>query len=768
MNGRANRLASTASPYLLQHAHNPVDWRPWGDEAFNEARRRGVPIFLSIGYATCYWCHVMERESFESERIAAMMNERFVCVKVDREEHPEVDDAYMAATVMMTGHGGWPMSVFLEPATLKPFWCGTYFPAEPMAGLGSRPTFPQILGAIGDAWATRRDEVVEQAEQLAAAVAEELGTTRPRRQLSIETVSETVGALLKVFDRTRGGFGDAPKFPQPVYLELLMDVRDAAGDDSTADAVDEAVRRTLTAMMIGGIHDQVGGGFHRYSVDGEWTVPHFEKMLYDNAQLAAIYARAARHFGDRWFERTARRTLAFVMREMRGSDGLFFSAIDAEVDGREGKNYLWTPEQVAEVLSAEDAAWAGRVLGFDGQPNFRDPHHPGDAPVFVARLHDRPERVARELNMGEEEFGAKLDAVCTALLEARGKRPQPRLDDKAIASWNGLMIDAFVTAGVALNDPAYVGIAASAAEAAWLAFKGNGLARTKRGDRIGIGAGSLEDYAALMKAMASLVGADGAKATKWAARAMLLREMVKQKFMDGTGAAYDVEAGRGDLFLRNRSVHDGAVPSGSSLLLDALLELDRVAQEPAVGEDAVTLLESMSGHVAGSPVGSTHAVRSLLKILRRGMPGAERFVAPPEAAPAARAQGREDVVQIFAGDERIVVGVDQPAQTRLLFKIAPGWHIAGAEAEGLVPLRVVVVNGSGVAAYADYPAGEEYGSHTVGTTRVLRGDFEMSVAVELRGEWSGTPLLAVTYQACTDTECLAPTTVELDLAIDRA
>jgi len=293
-----NRLVREASLYLLQHAHNPVDWWAWGEEAFAEARRRNVPIFLSIGYSTCYWCHVMERESFEDEAIARQMNDGFVCIKVDREERPDVDDVYMAATVITTGHGGWPMSVFLEPKTLKPFLCGTYFPAKPMAAAGGRPTFPQLMEMVSGAWRERRSAVEEQAKQIGEAVREQVSASAGPVELSQGHVANAVSMLLRMFDRVHGGFGSAPKFPQPVFLEFLLDVRERVDEDATRAAIDEGVRKTLDAMMIGGIRDHVGGGFHRYAVDATWTVPHFEKMLYDNAQLASVYARAARGYGD--------------------------------------------------------------------------------------------------------------------------------------------------------------------------------------------------------------------------------------------------------------------------------------------------------------------------------------------------------------------------------------------------------------------------------------------------------------------------------------
>ncbi|VAX41454.1 Uncharacterized protein YyaL, partial [hydrothermal vent metagenome] len=348
-----NRLSREMSPYLLQHAHNPVAWWPWGEEAFAEARRRDVPIFLSIGYSTCYWCHVMERESFEHAEIAALLNECFVCIKVDREERPEVDNLYMAATQVSTGRGGWPMSLFLEPEQLRPFYCGMYFPAEAKPGMQG-PTFPQLLEGMAGAWAEQREGVVQQAAQIAEAVREHLaggaGAAGAPVPVGSRDVERAVERLLAGFDQVHGGFGAAPKFPQTVYAEFLLDAREQVSEPTTREAIDRVVRASLDAMAIGGIRDHVGGGFHRYATDAAWTVPHFEKMLYDQALLARLFVRAAAVYDDAEYKRVVREILEFVLREMTSTAGGFFSAQDAEVDGREGLNYLWTPTQIAEVL----------------------------------------------------------------------------------------------------------------------------------------------------------------------------------------------------------------------------------------------------------------------------------------------------------------------------------------------------------------------------------------------------------------------------------
>lgn len=764
---RANRLARETSPYLLQHAHNPVDWWPWSPEAFAEARQRDVPIFLSIGYSTCYWCHVMERESFEDEATAALMNERFVSIKVDREERPDVDDIYMAATQILTGHGGWPMSVFLDPATLRPFWAGTYYPPVPRHGL---PSFKQLLGGMSDAYRDRRDEVLRQAEELGGAVAEHLAGARTRADLGMAQVTGAISALLRMFDRVEGGFGRAPKFPQPVYLDLLLTSRAHAGDDATRGAIDQAVKHTLERMAVGGIFDQVGGGFHRYSVDAHWTVPHFEKMLYDNALLLGPYAEASAIYGDGFFARVVTRTVDYLLREMLLPQGAFASAQDAEVEHREGGNYVWTPEQVRQVLSGDDAAFTIRAYGLDAGPNFKDPHHPSEPAVNVLRLSERPERVAATMGMEPEAFDAAIERVNAALLAARAKRPQPHLDDKIIAGWNGLLI-----AGLARAS----GVDARAAQAATRAARfvmermidaeGN-LLRVARGDVVRQPA-PLEDYAFMAHGLATLalhVERERAWATDAATR---LAARAKALFWDREeGGFFDTTADAPDLFVRSRSSYDGAIPSGTSVMINALIDLHGLTGERGHLDDAAATLGSISSAVADMPVSTANSTRGLLRLL---VAGAIEDKGEREPAPVRRDGGIETPVEIYASEERVAVGEDTPAEVMLRFRVAPGHHLISplspailSGRERLVPLGVRVINGSGVRAFADYPEGTPM--EEMEGVNALSGEFEMRIAIDREGEWKGTPLLAVTFQACTGTECLAARTVELDVAIDRA
>ncbi len=772
----ANRLAAQSSPYLLQHAHNPVDWYPWGEEAFAEARRRDVPILLSVGYSTCYWCHVMERECFENEEIGRLMSERFVCIKLDREERPDVDEIYMTALQMLTGHGGWPMNVFLEPAGLRPYWGGTYFP--PAARM-NMPAWPAVLERMSEVWKTQREAALDQCAALAEAVTEQLGSGVEPAAVGEAQVTDALSRLLRMFDRANGGFGSAPKFPQPAFLEFLLDVRSIAGDDSTLDALDEAVRRTLNKMMCGGIFDQAGGGFHRYSVDATWTVPHFEKMLYDNAQLAHLYARAAGVYDDLQFARTARRTCEYMLREMRDATGLFFSAQDAEVDGREGLNYLWTPEHVRAALSAEDAALAISVYGLDGAPNFQDPHHPEARSAFVLRVSDRLDRVAASLNMPAAALEQQLDRINAALLAERAKRKQPRLDDKLLASWNGMAIGALARVGRELEDAALIDASRAAARAAVKVFVGKDgvLLRSFRGGVPGPRA-VLEDYSFLVRGLLDLCGAiratGGEGDSEFLGHAERLAERAAREFSNESGRWFDSRAGAGDLFVRASSTTDGALPSAVSIMLHNLLDLVAFTGKAEHRERAGALLASISGSIAASTVGCISGTRGLLRVLT----DADLRVGAPTGAPAildGDVSGAEPFlpVEVYSDVERLTVGAEKPAILRLVLKVAPGYHIIAAEPEvegdetprGLVPLRVGVRGGGGVGVYAEYPRGTVHGPEG-SRVMVHEGTVEFRAVVEREGEWSGRPMLTLTYQACTQTECLAARTVELDVAVD--
>lgn len=532
----ANRLAKTTSPYLLQHRDNPVDWYLWGEEAFAEAKRRDVPVFLSVGYSACYWCHVMAHESFEDAETAAYLAERFVSVKVDREERPDVDAIYMAATVAMTGQGGWPMSVFLTPAG-EPFFCGTYFPKDSRAGMAS---FRQVLEAITDAWQNRR----EQLDGIGKRVVEQLGAQQPAGQEAFD-LAQAVQLLKLDFDPADAGFGRAPKFPPSMVLDFLLRHHRRTGDE---DAL-AMVAHTCDRMARGGMYDQLAGGFARYSVDGQWIVPHFEKMLYDNALLLDVYTHWWALSGDPLAKRVAEETAGFLLAELRTPEGGFASALDADTDGEEGKYYAWTPEQLREAVG-DDADWAIELCDVTGT---------FEHGTSVLQLRQDPDDVDQ------------WNRVREALQRARGARTYPGRDDKVVAAWNGLAITALTRAGVVLERPEYVEAAEAAARLIReVHLDGARLYRTSRDGVRGSADGVLEDYAAVAQGFLTLLGATGDG--EWYRVAEALLDRVLEQFV-ADGSYFDTAADAEQLVWRPQDATDNATPSGVSLAAEAFTTL---------------------------------------------------------------------------------------------------------------------------------------------------------------------------------------------------
>ncbi len=605
--GPANRLAAEASPYLLQHAHNPVDWWPWGAAAIAEARRRDVPLFVSVGYSTCYWCHVMARESFESAAASALLNETCVPVKVDREERPDVDEVLMTACQVYTQltegrpSGGWPLHAFLDPQTLEPFFCGTYFPPEP--GFG-RPSFSELLGAVRRAWTTDRAGMRDQAHRIAGIVRAQGRSGEPRVLDAMQLSDDVADAMLRLADPTNGGFGGAPKFPTPAYPRFLAATR--AGNPG----VDALLKHMLDRMACGGIFDQAGGGFHRYAVDATWTVPHFEKMLYDNGQLASLYAWSAARTGDAFHAEVTRRTCDWMLREMTGEDGRFLAAQDAEVDAREGANYVWTPDQVRAALDAAGAAelwpFAARLYGLHAGANFQDPHHPNDPPVWVLRLSDRPDALAVRDGMPFAVWQSERARVDAVLLAARAARPQPATDDKTIAAWSGLAAEGLADAGRVLREPRFV-----AAAAAGVRFCDRRM-RTADGTLLRAwraGAGHvpafLEDEAHLANACLALWRAAGDAA--WLADARRFVDAAIARFLQPDGTFLDAAPGP-ELFAPVRGLDDGAMPSATAAITRAMAALAAATGDAALADRARTALAGVSAAIAEQPVAASGSV----------------------------------------------------------------------------------------------------------------------------------------------------------------
>jgi uncharacterized protein YyaL (SSP411 family) len=591
---KPNRLIHATSPYLLQHAYNPVDWHEWGTEVQERARREDKPILLSVGYAACHWCHVMAHESFEDPAIARVMNEHFVCVKVDREERPDVDALYMDAVQALTGQGGWPMTVFLTPEG-EPFFAGTYFPPEDRHGM---PGFGRLLEAIAEAWRERRDDLTGQGKRMAEALARGSSLEESREPLAEAILRGVHGALIQAFDQEWGGFGGAPKFPQPMTLELLlrMHLRSYPG-------ALEMVTRTLDAMTEGGIYDQLGGGFHRYSTDRRWLVPHFEKMLYDNAQLARVFLHAWQVTGRERYRRVVVETLDYLLREMAHPEGGFFSSQDADSEGEEGKFYAWSYEDLVRDAGGADGDVVGAYFGALLEGNWE----PGRNVLWTPRPVDE---VAPEHHRSPEDVERLVAAARQRLFEARERRVRPATDDKVLASWNGLAIVAFAEAGRVLQEPRYVEAATKA-----LAFiEGNLLVdgrlhRAWREDRVS-GPGYLDDYAfAVLGALAVYEATFDLDAMRDAR--LLADDMIRLFHDPDRGGFFQTGSDAERLLVRQKELFDNAVPSGNSVAAEVLLRLALLTGEEEYEQAGVSALRLVAPLLSRAPSAFGHALGAL-------------------------------------------------------------------------------------------------------------------------------------------------------------
>ncbi len=575
----SNRLANETSPYLLQHAHNPVDWFPWGDEAFARARAEDKPVFLSIGYSACHWCHVMERESFENEAIAALLNREFVSIKVDREERPDIDSIYMQAVQMMTGHGGWPMSMFLMPDG-RPFYAGTYFPPDDRHGL---PGFPRLLAHIVEAYRTRRGDVEETSAQVQSAIAEPvpLGSGGG---LDRAVLDQAAARIAGAYDPVNGGFGGAPKFPPSMTLDFLMQVAWRTGQESLRDIV----TTTLTKMARGGMYDQIGGGFHRYSVDAKWLVPHFEKMLYDNALLARLYTRAWQFTGDPFFARIAHEILGFVQREMTSPGGGFYATQDADSVGEEGRFYVWSRSEVMNTLGAEEGRIFCALYDVTERGNWE-----GHNILNVPRT---PESVAGDLGITLDRLADVAARGKCKLYGEREKRIRPARDEKILTGWNGWMLAAFADAAVAFDRDPYREIARNSAD--FLIGRMTGSRIT----RIGTIAGLLEDYSGAAWGLALAYEATHERRHLDAARA-LAEEILARFADDANGAFFDTPSDHEKLITRPKDLFDNATPSGNSVTCEVLLRLALLYGEQRYADTATKTIDALGSVASRYPSG---------------------------------------------------------------------------------------------------------------------------------------------------------------------
>ena len=579
-----NRLADETSPYLLQHAHNPVNWYPWGEEAFALAREQDKPLFVSIGYSSCHWCHVMERESFEDEATAAILNEHFIAIKVDREERPDIDAIYMSAVQAMTGSGGWPLNVFLTPE-LKPFYGGTYFPPEDGYG---RPSFKGLLTSIAQAWKGRREEIEKNAGGLTEAIKGYSQTQSVAGGIDAGVPQSAAGVLKHAFDSRRGGFGGAPKFPQEAQLQFMLRYHADTGD---AEVLDMATR-TLDAMAYGGIYDQLGGGFHRYTVDAEWLVPHFEKMLYNNAQLAQVYLEAYQVTKKPLYNRIARETLDYVLRDMTDAEGGFHAAEDADSEGEEGKFYVWTKQELESTLSESDFKEFSDYYGVTAGGNFEG-HNILNVP-----------------SEKDDDVVSKLEVARDQLLEVRSKRVRPGKDYKIISAWNGMMISAYAKGYQVLGEKRYLLAAERAARFVKSSMmEGDDLVRTYAGGKRGA-PGFLDDYANVANSFVDLYEATGNAA--WLLDAQKLAERMTVLFGDENGGGLFFSAGRDkSLLMRRKDYTDGATKSGNSVAVLLLYRLARLTGENSYVELAEGIVAAAATSVSAQPLAYLNMLSSV-------------------------------------------------------------------------------------------------------------------------------------------------------------
>ncbi|MEM6670110.1 MAG: DUF255 domain-containing protein [Pseudomonadota bacterium] len=697
-----NRLILETSPYLVQHAHNPVDWRPWGPEALAAAQDSDKPIFLSVGYATCHWCHVMEEESFDAEDVAEILNRDFIVIKVDREQRPDVDQTYMLATMLLTRQGGWPNSVWMTPSG-KPFHAASYLP---------KSAFIETLQAVSEAWRNQRPQINDQSERLTEAIRTYSAGVAQSAAVNEATHSQAVAELAQFHNEMEGGFSVAPQFPHEVYLLYLTDMWRRAGDPRARDI---AVR-TLSAIEAGGIHDQIGGGFHRYAVDPNWRTPHFEKMLYNQGLLGLAFVEAWEAFGHPRFERAARRTFDYVLRDMRDPDGAFYAAEDADSTGlsgtefegerTEGAFYTWTPDQARTALG-DDTDRVATILGLD-QP---------------ATIESGP---IAHLDPDAATDFETLDPLLEKLRKAREARPRPLRDEKVIAGWNGLMIRALAAGGMVLGEPGYVAAAASAAEAIWARlWDGERLKRLYADGKTSDIDGGLDDHAWLGVGFIALF--DATQDPTWLQRAAQLSDQIMQRFPDRNGrlrmAAEDGPLGPA------YENEDGATPAGESSALELFAALALRTQGLEQRSRAEVLLGAISGSLAARPVDRTTALRGAL-LLRHGDSRPFRWLS----------SGRVRV-------EMTRKGRDLKAEIR----IADGWHL-NAHQQTDQDLIGVSLTGEAVEE-AEYPAAV---SRTLGfqdaPIQVLEG--RQKITAQLAED--GPALVMLTVQACSDEICLAP------------
>ncbi|MCG7906712.1 MAG: DUF255 domain-containing protein [Candidatus Thiodiazotropha taylori] len=732
-----NQLILEDSPYLLQHAHNPVDWHPWSEAAFQKAKQQNKPIFLSIGYSTCHWCHVMERESFENLPIAALLNRDFIAIKVDRESHPDVDEVYMTAVMLMTGHGGWPMSSFLTPEG-KPFYGGTYYTPE---------QFTSLLQQVNQLWKERPDDVIAQAEKVADAVAESNRLRGEAKALDEGVIAEALKSMQNAFDEIQGGFGQAPKFPREPWLYLLLDQAQRHGDQAAL----QMLTVTLDHMGRGGIYDQVAGGFHRYSTDYEWLVPHFEKMLYNQAHLSRIYLGAWRITGREDFRRIATQTLDYVLREMTSPDGGFYSATDADSEGEEGLFFTWTEDELNAALDKQQASLATTLYGVTPSGNFegRNILH---LPQTLAEFADEKQRSLSDLL-------TQLKQINQILLETRNKRIPPLRDDKIVTSWNGMMITAFAQAADLLDNTSYRDAALKAAEFLWQQnrYKPGYLWRVHLNGQSSIAA-TQEDYAYLSESFLYLYDLTGEPL--WLERAKELAGAMTGRFLDRQQGGFFMNEAESSITGMGRPKDEGAdnaIPSGSSVAIHSLQRLWQRSGDLDFRKQTDGLISRFAPALEATPISYGYLL-SAVADHRHGELGSRAYAGQ--------------------GGIRIHADTSQAAEQTLLnlkIQIPDGWHINSNQPSGkdLIATRMSLAEQSNgwQMGPVTYPKGKQQKlAFQQQPLSVYGGDISLQTLLkQIDGDHPGSTTLPVELQlqACNDQVCLPPETVTLWVDLNR-
>ncbi len=762
---KPNRLAKESSPYLLQHAHNPVDWYPWGPDAFEKSKKEKKIVFLSIGYSSCHWCHVMEKESFSNKEVADILNKNFVCIKVDREERPDVDDIYMNALQVMGARTGWPLTMFLTPDG-KPIVGGTYWPPEDRVIGGETVNgLKTILKKMIDFWKDRREDIEKQADHYATTTNEALSQSvraNPIVSLDRALAASAAESISEDIDPVHGGIGrkaanfKGTKFPTVSSMAALLDRAVRAKDDKLR----KSVELTLDKMAMGGIYDKVGGGFHRYSTERTWTVPHFEKMLYDNSQLVELYSDAFKCWQNPTHARVVRETLAFVRREMTAPEGGFYSALDADSNGSEGEFYVWTPEEIDKALGDKsDAALLRAVYGVSGAPNF-------DEKFFILRLNKPLDEIAKEQKLTSEELGKKLDPLKAKLLQYRAKRVRPFLDTKLLTAWNGQMIAAYAKAGLVLHDPEYVKTAARAANFVLNNMRTNAgrllrtYGKTADGKQEAKLNGYLDDYAFFVNGLLNLHDTTGE--LHWLDEAKTLTDLMVKWHGDGErGGFFFTSSDHEKLFARPKDYFDSAQPSANGVAVRNLVRLGRKTADERYWKLAEKSLRQFAGVLRASPTG-VPGMAVALDLYLDGKPSDSASNEPKKEAPAVATKDEttSGVVKIEAAPATATNGKQLVIVT---IKIAAPWHIYANESAGnTTPTTVTIrANGKAIAAEIDYPKGTKLRESD--GTELLVHEKEVVIKATLSEKVEGPLEVAVRLQACTSGNggvCLTATTLK--------